>query len=79
MLPGVGFELAIPRSFKTCSFPNKNAAHRGRHSLFGSGGPLWALLAQDSKATVTRYCQFLCSECLLFPKAVIQMIRNTRF
>ena len=42
----------------------------------GSGGPLWALLAQDSKATVTCYCQFLCSECPLFPKADVQIGRN---
>ncbi len=29
---------ALLRRFKTYSFPNKNAVHKGRHYLFGSGG-----------------------------------------
>ena len=34
--------------FKTCSLPNKKADPDGAGFLFGSGGRIWALLAQDS-------------------------------
>ena len=63
-------QLQLPRRKQKCR------ATRARRILFGSGGPLWALLAQDSKAPVTCYCQFLCSECPLFPKADVQELQN---